>query len=292
MHDTAMRGTALNKGFAVLPDGRVLIATTRAELFVLDPRGYSVTEVTPIGRQITAGPPSAFTDVIAGPDGRAYVGTNNGHRYAASLLPGAAAPWVDLGIPSPGDGYVTDLAIHAGVLYAGTALTRGGLFAWPLAGGAWQALPLPGVPAGGSGSVTQVAVVGAHLYASYDGTAAGTDGTYVYDLAAGRWSDVEPGALWVVTAGPNPADEIVYARGAAERLSTYDPRSARPGVPDVHPVGTLAWPGGQMPSGPGWIDPTTLLTSAGPAPIGATRVTTPPGCRASRSFAVTSPPAS
>ena len=67
----------------------------------------------------------------------------------------------------------------------------------------------------------------------------------------------------MVTPGPNPADEVVYARGGSERLSTYDPRSARPDVPDVHTVGTVAWPGGQMPSGPGWIDPTTLLTWTG-----------------------------
>jgi hypothetical protein len=112
VHDTAMRGTALNKGFAVLPDGRVLMVTTRAELFILDPRGYGVIEVTPIGRQITAGPPSA----------------------------------------SPTSSPVRT----AGPMWGPTTAMR---------------MPRPSSP----------------------GAAAGTDGTYVFDLVARRWSDVEPG---------------------------------------------------------------------------------------------------
>ncbi len=260
--DEAMRGTALNKGFATLADGRVVIATSRAELAVLDPRDSSVRLLPSVRAQFPDHPLSAFSDVVPGPGSLVYVGADNGHAYAANLDPAATAPWADLGSPNAVDGYVTDLAYTGGTIYAGTGLTQGRLYSRSAAGGAWTPVPMPGILPSAVGSVTQVTIAGHHLYATFSADN-GTGTTGVLDLIAHRWVDAEPNAMWVVTPGPSPTSETVYTRGDSQRLATYDPTTARPGVPDVHVVGTTAWPGGQMPVTAGWITPTTLLTWSG-----------------------------
>jgi outer membrane protein assembly factor BamB len=193
------------------PDGSVYVGTYGdGRLF----RSTAAGGVVDLGRPIAS--QTFIWDVSVADDGTVFGGTSPGGRLF-SYTP-STGQYRDYGQLVPGQAYVRTVAVAGDKVFAGTD-PPGHLVEVDIATGAKRTLPPPAALDPVTSWVYDLDQVGGRLYARYGG--ASPNSLFVYDLAAGRWTDRLDTAHGLEVS---PADEQgnVYLVKSGE-LVRYDP---------------------------------------------------------------------
>ncbi|MGP4100517.1 hypothetical protein [Nonomuraea sp. KM90] len=194
------------------PDGSVYAGTYG------DGRLYRWTDgggITDLGRPLAS--ENFIWSVAAGEGATVYGGTSPGGRlFAYDPATGVR----DYGRLSSSHAYVRSVAYADGKIYAGTEAPAA-VFEIDAVSGAARQLPVPdGLDPAGKWAY-DVNVAAGHLYVRYGGASPGP--LHVWDIAAGRWSDVLESAHGLDVSPPDQDGAVYLVRGG--ELVRYDART-------------------------------------------------------------------
>ncbi|WP_188189773.1 PQQ-binding-like beta-propeller repeat protein [Nonomuraea sp. SYSU D8015] len=187
--------------------------------------------------------------VAAGEGATVYGGTSPGGRLFAY---DPASGVRDYGRLSPAHAYVRSVSYAGGKVYAGTEAPAA-VFEIDAASGAVRRLPTPdGLDPAGKWAY-DVNAAGGFLYVRYGGASPGP--LHVWDIAAGRWTDMLDAAHGLDVSPPDDAGAVYLVKGG--ELVRYDPRTkatTQTGVPVTGRVANtrgIGWAELGLPDYPG-----------------------------------------
>ncbi|MCW3820605.1 PQQ-binding-like beta-propeller repeat protein [Micromonospora sp. DR5-3] len=214
----ALTGAPGSYAVAAAPDGTIYVgAYSTGDLYRRRPGPDSPVEN--LGRPL---PSETYLWRLAVDEaGVVYGGTFPGARVFA-FDPGTGETR-DYGQVLPGAQYVRSIAVAGDKVYAGTQ-PDAHLFEIDKSTGERRELPLPAGIGGGAGlTVYDLNAYGGRLYARFGSATTGTLG--VYDIQAGRWTDLIDGVAGLDVSAPGPGGLVYLTR--AGRLTGYHPGTRR-----------------------------------------------------------------
>ena len=215
-------------GHAVLDNGNVLISTSKAELFEVNPNTQEIKNVSP---PKSINPGQYFWELSKGSNNKVYVSSydpvsgGNGHKGGKVLeYDGNTGQWRDYGIIEPGAAYVRSLGYDNGKVYAGmgSGVDKIGIYQIDAASGSKK--KLPALPVYSQYKATTVEYLTAHngyLYVNINEDA--DNQTFVFNTKTWSWEEpIKDSTRGTVVPSYNDKGSILY-RGSNYSIYEYNP---------------------------------------------------------------------
>ena len=216
-------------GHAVLDNGNVLISTSKAELFEVNPNTQEIKNVSP-PKGMKKG--VYFWEVVKGDNNKVYVSSydpvSNDSSKGGIVLEydGNTGKWRDYGIIEPGAAYVRAIGYDNNKIYAGmgSGLDKVGIYQIDATTGAKKKLPdLEDYHKYKSTMVYYLTAHNGYLYVNIN---ANTDRkTFVFNTKTWKWEEpITNSYAGNVLPADNNSDSILYRDGSYD-IVKYDPHS-------------------------------------------------------------------